>query len=381
MAREQPEMLRATFDFLAASGTCGVVLVDCGLVAVERFGTLAEVVPIGRRITQSVPALMDLDAEIEAVRQGGRPRLALPNLNLDAGTSGSRRVNLALYWNGALDRYLLVFSEAASHDEFEVALNAQIRARNIAEAEIAAKSRQIAKANDELVRANADLDAFAAVVSHDLRSPLRRLTYFAGEAQSAVAQGDAAAALDHLASVRAQGRRMATMLSGLLEYARCGRKIDAAEPVETRDLIEEIVAATNRGELMEIRIRGHWPRIVTPVQSLDIVLRNLIDNAIKHHDRAYGVVIVTGLAGNEPAPWRIEITDDGPGIPLAWQSAIFEPFRRMAEDETPTDGAGIGLALVKRTLETIGGQITVHSDPEVARGATFCIEWPRILTE
>ncbi len=373
------DMLQATFDFLAEAGHCGIVWVRPDLVAVSRYGVLAEVVPLEARITDSVPALMGLEDDITALQHDETARISLPNLNLDAGRFNSRRVNLALYWRPALAHYFLIFSEAASHHEFEVALTAQIRARSIAEAEIAAKSREIAKANEELTRANADLDAFASIVSHDLRSPLRRLTYFAGEAQTAIAQGETGEALDNLSGVRSQARRMATMLTGLLEYARCGRKPDAAGFVETRDLIEEIAASANRGELIEIRIGGDWPRILTPAQSLDIVLRNLIENAIKHHDRAYGAIYVTGH--DEAEIWRVTVADDGPGIAEAWQAAIFEPFRRISGGEAATDGAGIGLALVKRTLETIGGRVTVHSEPAVARGTTFCVEWPKILTQ
>lgn len=109
----------------------------------------------------------------------------------------------------------------------------------------------------------------------------------------------------------------------------------------------------------------------------DVVLRNLIENAVKHHDRADGTVTVTATPARDHL--RVSVADDGAGIPTEWQEAIFEPFKRVS-DEPSSESSGIGLALVRRTIETIGGRIEVRSDPAARRGTEFVVTWPLHIT-
>src|SRR5690606_14524051 len=109
-----------------------------------------------------------------------------------------------------------------------------------------------------------------------------------------------------------------------------------------------------------IRRTGEWPLLQTVLVPLDLVLRNLIENAVKHHDKTDGTVIVSASLDDQAL--TIGVADDGAGIPSEWHAAIFEPFRRMSE-EPSADSSGIGLALVRRTVEAVGGRIQVRSDP------------------
>ncbi len=127
---------------------------------------------------------------------------------------------------------------------------------------------------------------------------------------------------------------------------------------------------------MAIDIEGFWPRLATLRTPLDVVLRNLLDNAVKHHDDPGGRITVAALETG--AFWTFSVTDDGPGIPASWHKAIFLPFRRVSESHA-TEGAGIGLALIKRTVEHVGGSVTVTSDAPARRGTTFSVRWPKSL--
>ena len=113
----------------------------------------------------------------------------------------------------------------------------------------------------------------------------------------------------------------------------------------------------------------------TALFALDLVLRNLIENALKHHDRAGGRV----LASARPTADGVEITveDDGPGIPRDRQAAAFRPFTRL-DDDPAKDGVGMGLALVQRAVQSVGGSIEIVSAPEAARGTRFRIVWPKL---
>ena len=106
---------------------------------------------------------------------------------------------------------------------------------------------------------------------------------------------------------------------------------------------------------------------------LDLVLRNLVDNAIKHSAKEAARIDIACTADMRSI--RLSIADDGPGIPPAYHEAVFKPFQRL-DGASETDGSGIGLALVRKTVETCGATLTLMSDPGSRSGTTFVIDWP-----
>lgn len=368
-----PERIVATARFMAARGIYGVVWLDAKLRAVERLGDIVANIPLGEAITDSVAAFLGFEDEILALRDNPARSVAIPNVLMEEAARNSERVNLAVYWIVEQAAFLLLVARAVSRAELEYALAAEVRARAIAEAEIAAQAKLIQRANHELGIANRDLEEFANVISHDLRAPLRGLRYAATDAQHALAAG--LPAEEHLDRVVLQSRRMSAMLEGLLEYARVGRKVDAAKALDTRALAVAIAVSCGEDEGFEVSVEGVWPEIVTLAEPLDIVLRNLVDNAIKHHDRAHGRITIRGA--EQGAFLVISIIDDGPGIAPEWHQAIFHPFKQVAASDVAPEGSGIGLALVKKTVDRFGGGIEVVSDPSVRRGTTFHLTWPK----
>ena len=376
MDRTVPEQtLISAIYFLAERGIYGCVWTDTELKAVQRLGPMVDFIPLGKPITESVLPLMGFDEQIFELQRRPTRTVAIPNVLLDPSDRQGLRINVAVYWMPAEKRFLLVIARAVSRTDLEVELTAQVRARAIAEADVTAKSQIIARANEDLTRANQDLQEFASVISHDLRSPLRRLRYFASDAETAVQSGNLDEASADLAHVRLQAKRMATMLTGLLEYSRIGRKIEAIEMLDTGALAQEIIDSIERPDGLDIGLDGQWPTFATLSQPLDIVLRNLIDNAVKHHDLEAGWIIVHAEDGGDS--WIFSVADDGPGIPRDWHDAIFEPFKRILDEEEAPEGSGIGLALVKKTVEWFGGRIEVRSDPSAKRGTTFRVHWPK----
>ena len=224
-----------------------------------------------------------------------------------------------------------------------------------------------------MTRANRDLAEFAYVLSHDLKAPLRALRYHAEDLRRLLPEGrkDEADALAE--RIISQSRRMSRMMTDLLSYSRIGRESDARELVDTRALVAEIAGSMPRRGDIAINIAGDWPTIETDAAPLDLVLRNLIGNAIAHHDRQAGSVVVASCV--EHGRLRITVADDGPGIPLEWQEAIFQPFKTIREP-TEDGGSGIGLALVRRTIEAVGAQLSLISDPLRERGTRFVVSWP-----
>jgi signal transduction histidine kinase len=159
------------------------------------------------------------------------------------------------------------------------------------------------------------------------------------------------------------------MLSSLLRYSSAGPRELMIEQVDTHALVDEIVRSLPAQNL-HIEVRGTWPRLETLSTPLDLVLRNLVDNAIKHHDREHGRIVLT--CTDHPSALEIAVSDDGPGIAPEHFECVFLPFQTMSGD-----GAGMGLAIVQKMIAAAGGSIRIHRNPDQHRGVTFVVHWPK----
>ncbi len=365
------ERLAAAGAFFAGREVYGLAWIDASLVVRATYGAKAGFIPVGRPVTECVTPLIGLEPQMHELRRNPAEALELPAVVIHTGPDSQARYNLSLFWSPEIETYLLLVARADLNGTLEIELLRQVRARLMAEAETKAKS-------EALARANRELESYTAIISHDLQAPMRALRSVAEEASATLEAGNIAEARLKLEWIGAQTRRMSAMLSGLLDYSSIGRKVEAIEPVDTRAIAEAIRDSVPASGGKSVIVTGNWPLIETLKAPLHLVLRNLVDNAVKHHDRPNGTVT---LACSETGDALIiTVTDDGVGIPSSHQDAIFLPFRTLAAPGSPTSGLGLGLALVRRTLESVGGGIRVLSQGEARRGTTFEIRWPRTVT-
>lgn len=363
---DEKALLRAG-DLLAERGVYGLVWLDQSLVVRRRYGILAAFVEEGVCVTRSVAPLVGLEADIHELADGAAVRV--PNVTIVRGLEPAPRLNIVVYRYPAEEGYLMTLAQAGTDNGLEIELSRQIRARLMAEAEVLSKSRELARTNAELRMANSDLEQFAAIVTHDLKAPMRALDYLVEDVEHAATAGDAATVRAKLADLRRQTSRMSSMLSALLEYASAGPGRASLEHVETLALVREIVGSLPHCGV-EVEIRGDWPAIETLATPFDLTLRNLIDNAIKHHDRSRGSIAIACEDLGDAL--KITVEDDGPGIAAEHHKSIFQPFRTLGGA-----GGGMGLAIARKMVEAVGGSIGVSSDPRAQRGAKFEIRWPK----
>lgn len=227
----------------------------------------------------------------------------------------------------------------------------------------------------ELARINEELDHFAYVASHDLKSPLRGIDQLAtwiaedmGEALNSNTQ-------EHLRLMRSRIKRMEMLLDDLLAYSRVGRADDAIVQVNTRELVANIFDLAADSEIHLI-LAENMPTLQTKKVPLELVFRNLIGNAIKHHHKTQGTITIS--ARQIADGFEFEVSDDGPGIPPEHQQRVFAMFQTL-KPRDEIEGSGIGLALVKKAVETMGGRIMLESDGQ--HGSTFRFTWPTINHE
>ncbi|MEO1092758.1 MAG: ATP-binding protein, partial [Pseudomonadota bacterium] len=241
--------------------------------------------------------------------------------------------------------------------------------------EIKAAQDALERKNVALERANEDLERFAYIASHDLKSPLRSvrtmLEFLRTDLGEALSR-DNATNLDLVAERVSQMERM---IGDLLTYSRLGRQAGAVAGVDTRALVDGQIELAAPPPGFTVTIDGELPTIATDASLLEHVVRNLVENAIKHHDLDEGSVVIR--ATDVDGVTMFEVADDGPGIPTRFQQRVFEIFQKGG-GRADKSGSGMGLALVKKAVERVGGTIELCSDDD-QRGCTFRFTWPESL--
>jgi PAS domain S-box-containing protein len=223
----------------------------------------------------------------------------------------------------------------------------------------------------ELQRSNADLQEFAYAASHDLKAPLRAIAHLAEWIRDDIHTVASPETIDNLNLLQGRVSRLQMLLDGLLAYARVDRTDAAAEDVCIPDLVHDVTTLMEVPSGFNVVCEGTMSAVRTHRIAIQMVLSNLIGNAVQHHDQATGHVTVSMRAANDLVEFRI--SDDGPGIPKRFHDRIFLIFQTL-KSRDDTESSGIGLALVKKQVEGNGGQIWVESDPP-ARGTTFVFTW------
>lgn len=227
----------------------------------------------------------------------------------------------------------------------------------------------------ELERSNQELERFASVASHDLRAPLRAISSLALWLEEDEGETLSEAGRDNLAKLRSRVHRMETMIEDLLAYSRAGRKRHAPVIVDTAELVHDIVEMLAPPPGFIVAADSSLPVLVAERAPLETVLRNLIGNAIKHHDRPQQGQVTVRAAGEsrDGQQWyEFVVADNGPGIDPKFHARIFELFQTLRpRDEV--EGSGMGLAVVKKIVESRGGSIWVES--AVGEGTALHFTW------
>ena len=250
-------------------------------------------------------------------------------------------------------------------------------------------SAELADRGAELQRMNAELERFACTASHDLRAPLQGMLMQLElvELELDEGTGDEAALRARLARIHDQIRRLQRLIDDVLAYGAADADVAEASEVDVRALVREIGDALHV-DPARLHVEADPPVLRTDAARLGQVLSNLVSNAFKYHDvperatvrvacePAYGGMDGESGGGTTPVvTFRVE--DDGPGIAEADHERVFEMFARLPG--TGAEGSGVGLAIVRRAVEAVGGALRL--DSSAGAGARFSFTWPAAAVE
>lgn len=229
------------------------------------------------------------------------------------------------------------------------------------------------QSEQSLKQANANLEEFTYVASHDLRSPLHGLAELTEWMQEDISNQDYDKLSHNLDRIKIRVQRMERIISDLLAYARASNNKTEEELVDPRQLVDNILELAPLPPAFTLHTHCSIAPFMAAKTPIETVLRNLISNAVKHHDRENGQVDITIEADDRFC--RFAIRDDGPGIPQASLERIFMLFQTLSA--TQRNHSGIGLAVSKRLVESHGGRIEAITGITEGRGAEFRFWWPR----
>lgn len=273
-----------------------------------------------------------------------------------------------------------IVSARAEVEELNVGLESRIRERT-----------------QDLIRASEEVQRFAYIVTHDLRAPLVNIMGFTSELDTTMkiiqnymvtepdklSERDAEEAKlaasedlpEAIGFIRSSTKKMDGLINAILKISREGRRPLKPEPIDVKAMLEGSVASIQHqivegGGEATIEVRA--PRVVTDRMSLEQIVGNLLDNAVKYSAPSRPLrldIKVDRAPGNR---FRLSVTDNGRGIAKQDHERVFDLFRRAgAQDKA---GEGIGLAHVRTLTRSLGGDISVSS--EFGTGSTFIVELP-----
>ncbi|MGI8636573.1 MAG: sensor histidine kinase [Segetibacter sp.] len=223
-----------------------------------------------------------------------------------------------------------------------------------------------------LKRKNLELDQFAHIVSHDLKTPLRGIDNVISWIEEDYLHEIPPTLQEYLQLIKGRVLRLENLIKGILSFARIGRDLNEIEEINVSDLVHEIVEAIPIKTGVSVTIDKNMPFIHAEKILLTQIFTNLISNAIKYHDKANGEVKI--YSKEDTAYYEFFVEDDGPGIDKKYHDKIFVIFQTLQERDS-FESTGVGLAIVKKILDGRKEQIKIISEP--GKGFTFSFTWSK----
>ncbi len=253
--------------------------------------------------------------------------------------------------------------------EKQQAIEYQLRERA---AELEQSNLSLARATLLLKQRNQELDEFAYIASHDLKAPLRGIANLSKWLVEDLQDQLPSESKQQLELIQRQILRMDALINDLLQYSRVGKDNVETVSVNISQLLEEVVELLAPLTEFQIQFPPDLTTIETRARLLKQVFSNLIGNAIKHHTRTNGKVEI--WVQDQGTFLQFTVADDGPGIAPEYHQEIFGAFKMLANGDDK-QGTGIGLAIIKKIVESQGGSVWVES--EVEQGSAFSFTWPK----
>jgi light-regulated signal transduction histidine kinase (bacteriophytochrome) len=226
-------------------------------------------------------------------------------------------------------------------------------------------------ANVRLEKKNKELDQFAYITSHDLKSPLRGINNLAEWIEEDLDGKMSDESKKYFFLLKGRVHRMEALINSILTYSRAGKTAESQTKLEATDLVTNVLNNCDIPENCTILIDDQLPKVTANRKDFYEVLNVFITNAINHNTSIEPIVNITG--GLKGTFAEFCIADNGPGIDAEYHEKVFTIFQTL-ERRDDVENIGAGLAIGKKIVEDYGGATWVQS--EKGNGSKFYFTWP-----
>jgi PAS domain S-box-containing protein len=247
-----------------------------------------------------------------------------------------------------------------------------ITERRQAEQELEKLNKDLESAVWELRRANKELQEFAYITAHDLKTPLRGIGTLANWLSTDYTDKFDEQGKKQVTLLVEKAKQMSALIDGILQYSKLGHTSPQKRQVDLNTLLSDIISGIEPPENIEITIENELPVLICEKTQIMQVFQNLLSNAVKYMDKPSGQIKVGCI--EQDGFWKFSIADNGPGIDEKYHKKIFKIFQTLSPHNR-VDSTGIGLSIVKKIVELNAGIVWVESEP--GKGSTFFFTVPK----
>ncbi len=222
----------------------------------------------------------------------------------------------------------------------------------------------------DLTKSNQELNDFAHVVSHDLKSPLRSMNALVSWLQEDCASFSNDDIDTNFNLLLKKIDRMDLLINGILSYASVDKVEKKDKPIDLDILVKDLLDTIHVPENMDIRFKAKLPVVKADSFKMIQLFQNLLSNAIKYSDKAQGKISINCVSRKQE--WEFQIQDNGMGISEKYYDKIFKVFQVLEESE---ESSGVGLSIVQKIVAFYNGKIWLAS--KLKKGTTFYFTLPK----
>ena len=255
---------------------------------------------------------------------------------------------------------------------YDITAKKELVALRKAEEELKKVNEDLESAVRELSHANKELQEFAHITAHDLKTPLRAIGTLADWLSTDYTDKFDDQGKEKIKMLVTRAVQMSALIDDILRYSRVGHNDTEKRRIDLDTVLSKVIAGIAPPENIEITVENELPVLMCEKTQILQVFQNLLSNAVKYMDKPNGQIKIGCV--EQDAFWKFSVTDNGSGIEKRHFERIFKLFQTLS----PCDGAentGIGLSIVKKIVELNGGSVSVES--EVGKGSTFVFTLPK----
>lgn len=253
-----------------------------------------------------------------------------------------------------------------------IAIVRDITERKKAEQTLEELNTALETTNLDLIRTNKELQEFAYIAAHDLKTPLRAIGTLADWLSVDYADKFDEEGRENVNLLVSKAKQMSSLIDDILRYSGAGQNTQKSQEVDMNQVLSGVIEEIAPPKHIQVLVEDQLPTAMCKKTHIIQIFQNLISNAVKYMDKPEGRIIIR--CKEQDNNWRFSIADNGPGIEEKYFDKIFKIFQTLKPCEG-IESTGIGLSIVKKLVELNHGSVWVESEP--GQGCTFFFTLPK----